>query len=130
MAGPLNYTRVSGLTPAMEDFYALLHEQAGGSSSPEPSAGAATWTAARGAQPGRPDTSSRLDCCQPCAIQELSDDLLARIFSLLDSGQLRRAAGTCRRWAALLRARLELWGSVALALPPKRSRGRDRRARS
>lgn len=59
-------------------------------------------------------------------IHELSDDLLARIFAVLDSRQLRLAAGTCRRWAELLYTRLELWHHVHLALPPKRSRGRDR----
>lgn len=61
-----------------------------------------------------------------CPMHHLSDDLLARIFGLLDSTQLRVAAGTCRRWAGLLRSRSELWHSVHLALPPKKSRGRDR----
>lgn len=60
------------------------------------------------------------------AISALSDDLLAQCFAVLDDGTLRVAAGTCRRWAALLRDRAELFRSVRFDLPPKRSRGRDR----
>jgi hypothetical protein len=60
-------------------------------------------------------------------IHDLSDDLLAAVLAgIPDSTQLRVAAGTCRRWAGLLRERLELWQEVQLELPPKRSRGRDR----
>jgi hypothetical protein len=60
-------------------------------------------------------------------VGSLSDDLLCHVFQLvIDSTQLRVISGTCRRWAALLRNRHELWESVSFALPPKRSRGRDR----
>lgn len=59
-------------------------------------------------------------------IGDLSDDLLCRVFGELDSTQLRLAAGTCQRWAALLKNCEELWHRVSFALPPKKSRGRDR----
>lgn len=62
------------------------------------------------------------------SIGVLSDDLLAQCLAVLDDGTLRVAAGTCRRWAALLRERSELFRSVRFDLPPKRSRGRDRSA--
>ncbi|EFN52797.1 expressed protein [Chlorella variabilis] len=62
------------------------------------------------------------------SINDLTDDLLSAVLAAVrDSTQLRAVASTCRRWAALLRDRLELWHEVQLALPPKRSRGRDRR---
>ncbi len=64
--------------------------------------------------------------CIDTPISVLSDDLLAQCFAVLDDGMLRVAAGTCRRWAALLRERAELFRSVRFDLPPKRSRGRDR----
>lgn len=61
------------------------------------------------------------------SINDLTDDLLSAVLAAVrDSTQLRAVASTCRRWAALLRDRLELWHEVQLALPPKRSRGRDR----
>jgi hypothetical protein len=66
------------------------------------------------------------DCCSAPSINELSDDLLAKIMASVDSAELRALAPTCRRWAALLRDGGELWRRVQLALPPKRSRGRDR----
>lgn len=58
----------------------------------------------------------------------LSDDLLVHVLSALDSAELRGLAGVCRRWAALLQERGELWQSVAVTLRPKLWRGRDRSA--
>ncbi|KAL4440172.1 hypothetical protein ABPG75_003173 [Micractinium tetrahymenae] len=73
------------------------------------------------------DTDAEAGACADSTIGALSDDLLAQCFAVLDDGTLRVAAGTCRRWAALLRERAELFRSVRFDLPPKRSRGRDRR---
>lgn len=66
----------------------------------------------------------------PTGFGDLSDDLLARVLAELDCSQLRACAGVCRRWAELCRTRLELWATCDFALPPKRSRGRDRWARA
>ncbi|PRW39242.1 disease resistance TAO1-like isoform X1 [Chlorella sorokiniana] len=63
----------------------------------------------------------------PTGFADLSDDLVARVLSLLDCTQLRICAGVCRRFAELCSTRMELWRSVDFQLPPKRSRGRDRR---
>ena len=62
----------------------------------------------------------------PGPFQLLSDDLLASVLGKLNSSELRQVAPTCRRWAELLQTRLDLWTTVTLHLPHKKSRGRDR----
>lgn len=60
-------------------------------------------------------------------ISNLSDDLLAIVLEAMnDNTQLRLAAAVCRRWALLMRERMEFWRHVDLELPHKKSRGRDR----
>eukprot|EP00887_Chlorella_sp_A99_P005152 scaffold40.g5152.t1 len=68
-----------------------------------------------------------MEAAAPRGLELLSDDLLERVLSRLTSDELRTVAPVCRRWAELLRTRTGLFAAVSCVLPPRRSRGRDRR---